>query len=170
METGDWVANRGVARAGARAERKSAAVLDPLAAQRGYAVLHDLRIPLAGIRANIDHVVVTGRDVIVVDSKAWTAGFMWTVGSRSFRGLSRFTPAESRTVPMAQRALEAYLGRPLGATPIIMVWWGRGTPRTLLLSVPGARVVAAADVPSAIRDRGPADPQTVAALSALVRR
>ena len=57
---------------GRRAELRTAQVLDRLASQPGGpTVLHDLAIPIPNISANIDHVVVSGRRVLIVDSKGW---------------------------------------------------------------------------------------------------
>lgn len=170
VASGAWVANAGVAKAGARAERQTAAVLGHLANTRGYAVLHDLRMPLGHVKANIDHVVVTGTTVYLIDSKAWAPGFLWTVGDRSFRGLRPFAPAHSRTMVLARHAIETYLGRPLKAQPLVVVWWTGAAGRAWALRFPGARVVIGRAILDAIVDCGPADLATVTALSRLVRR
>lgn len=70
-------------------------------------VFHDLTIP--GSKANIDHVIVRGKNVLVVDSKRWKPGFYWSVGGKAFRGMKRFEPAESRTVGMANDRLRQLL-------------------------------------------------------------
>ncbi len=63
---------------GAAGERRTAALLDRVAAaENGPTVLHDLRIP--GARANLDHVVVSGADVWLLDTKVWRPGFYMTV-------------------------------------------------------------------------------------------
>ena len=67
-----WAANAAAAKVGRAAELKTALVLDGLAARPGGpTVLHDLGIPIPNISANIDHVVVSGRRVLVIDSKGW---------------------------------------------------------------------------------------------------
>ncbi|MET9676385.1 nuclease-related domain-containing protein [Streptomyces sp. NPDC006482] len=53
---------------GAAGEKATARLLAPLA-RRGYGVLHDRAIP--GSRANLDHLVVGGFGVALVDSKNW---------------------------------------------------------------------------------------------------
>ena len=89
-------------------------------------VLHDLAIPLSGITANIDHVVISGRKVPLIDSKAWAAGRYWTLGSTTRRGLTRFDHAHGRTPKMGQEAVDKLLaGKGLGAqvmTPLIAIW------------------------------------------------
>lgn len=55
MVGSSWVANDRVARQGREGELQTARVLDRLADRRAV-VMHNLRIPIAGISANIDHV------------------------------------------------------------------------------------------------------------------
>ena len=49
------------------------------------AVLHDLRIPIPGFKANIDHAVVSGRSVLLIDSKMWKPRRPTTRGSGGFK-------------------------------------------------------------------------------------
>jgi hypothetical protein len=112
-----WAANDAVARVGRRAELQSAVVLDRLASRPdGPTVLHDLAIPIPGISANIDHVVVSGQRVLIIDSKGWKPARYWSVGGATFRGFRRFEHAKTRTLGMAHQALTGYLR-------------GRGCPR-----------------------------------------
>ncbi|GHE29472.1 hypothetical protein GCM10017673_35090 [Streptosporangium violaceochromogenes] len=53
-------------RKGALGERRTARMPRPLA-RRGYTILHDRAIP--GSRANVDHLVIGGAGVFVVDTK-----------------------------------------------------------------------------------------------------
>ena len=83
-----WAANEEVAEIGRRGELLTAAVLDRLARPDGPTVLHDLLLPAAsGVRVNVDHVVVSGRRVVLVDSKCWQPGRYWTALGRTRRGL-----------------------------------------------------------------------------------
>lgn len=78
LEDAAWT-QRTAARIGAGGELRTAHVLDALAARPGgVTVLHDLDIPLPGFAANIDHAVISGRQVTIVDSKVWRAGIYRT--------------------------------------------------------------------------------------------
>ena len=75
-----WAAHAAVARVGRRAELRTADVLDRLASKHaGPTVLHALSIPIPGISANIDHVVVPGR-----------ACRSWTPRAGGHRGTGRW--------------------------------------------------------------------------------
>ena len=118
-----WAVNADVAAIGRRGEEKTAEILDALAARRGGpTVLHDLMIP--GYRANIDHVVVSGRNVTFVDSKVWKPGTYWRLAGATRRGLSLFPSADKRTMSLAVNKLSNLLAG-LGAVirpPLIVVW------------------------------------------------
>jgi len=105
LESAGWAVNGEVARIGRTGEVRTAALLDSLAARPGGpAVLHDLRIP--GGSANVDHVVVTGSRVHVVDAKVWAPGVYWTwsgVTPSTSRCPSAFTPVATRTTAFTTR-------------------------------------------------------------------
>lgn len=181
-EASSWLApgQHGAARAGAIGERLSAAALDALAARgtslAGVTVMHDVMVPSQRYRANIDHLVVCGDTVHLIDSKRWKPGIYWTLGGRSFRGLSRFTPAEHRTMGMAADAVRSYLTRRdikvELVTPTVVVWPSsdRSGLNTTFLRFPGAEVIAGRSLDRFLRRsyrRGSAlaDPQIVEALS-----
>src|SRR5664279_5083467 len=67
----NWAANAAVAKTGQQGEQRTAAILDTLARHDGAAVLHDLQMPMAGVTANIDHIVAVSYTVTIVDSKVW---------------------------------------------------------------------------------------------------
>lgn len=171
-----WAVNADAARIGQAGELRTAEILDAAAHRQGVTVLHDLRIPIPGITANVDHVVVSGRRVLLVDAKVWRPGVYWTVGGRTFRGLHRFAPAEKKTMQMAARAFRTFLQkRGLRGDivwPLVVVWPSRaGTFHRALLRVPGARVIPAGQLTRVIArfaGRRPADRRVVDALSALV--
>lgn len=122
-----WMsANRDAAKAGADAERKTAAVLDERARATDAVVLHDLRIPLPGYKANIDHVWVSGDRVLVMDTKRWTGGFYWTLFGKTYRGFKAFPYADKKTIPAAVAGLEKFLGergiRARFSRPFLIVW------------------------------------------------
>lgn len=170
----EWAANADVARQGRAGEVRSAAVLDTIARRPGGpTVLHDLTIP--GSRANIDHVVVSGRTVLLIDSKQWKPGFYWTVpGLGTFRGWSRFSYADKATMSMAVDKVTKHLQdsgvRAKVTTPVVAVWSSskKGTINATLLRVPGARSVPGEALDRVVGAGKPADPGVVAALAKLL--
>jgi len=182
-----WAANENVARMGQAGEVRMAAILDPLARPGGVTVLHDLRIPIPGFTANIDHVVVSGRTVLLIDSKMWKPGFYWTVGGKTRRGWRRFAvtsrsgkpayPAETKTMSMAYDTITRYLhGRGINANitrPVVVVFSSSQRARLTvwMLQFPGARAMTGDAFGRRARGlvgkRG-ADPVIVAALAELL--
>lgn len=173
-----WAANAAVARVGRRAELRTAEVLDGLASRPGGpTVLHDLAIPIPNISANIDHVVVSGRRVLIVDSKGWRPARYWSLGGMVFRGWRRFGHAKSTTPRMAVNGLTGYLkGRGARArlvTPVVAVWPSsdRGRLSVALLGMDGCRVIRGERLARAVRRSvglRPADPEIVDALRRLL--
>ena len=173
-----WAANDAVARVGRRAELQTAEVLELLAGRPiGPTVLHDLAIPIPGITANIGHVVVSGRRVLIIDSKGWKPARYWSLGGATFRGFRRFEHAKTGTPRMAHQALTGYLrGRGVKArlvTPVVAVWSSSSGGRisVTLLGMDGCRPVRGKRLTRAVRRSvglHPADPEVVAALARLV--
>lgn len=180
-----WAANESVAKIGQAGELRTANLLDSAVTCRGGAtVLHDLTIP--GSRANIDHVVVSGRTVWVIDTKVWKPGVYWRLGERAYRGTTRFEPAEKKTTSLAVTRLRTYLERrgiaAAFATPIVVVWPSSNRERlslALLRRVGDSPVVGGTGFRWAIRSmtstrrllfrrRRTADPALVAVLSELL--
>lgn len=179
MDNATWAKNDAVARIGKSGEIRTAAVLDVLARRPGGpTVMHDLKIPIPGISANIDHLVISGRTLYLIDAKVWKPGFYWTTGGTTRRGLARFAPADKKTMPMASAALARYLvprtrGGVTVATPLLVVWPSseRSTTHLWAMSSPGANVIGSAKFTArAHRMVGtkPADPDLVQALLPLV--
>lgn len=172
VSTGRWVQNRGVARAGARGERLTARELDKLVACSNVTVLHDLKVPMPNITANIDHVVVSGRTVWLIDSKMWKPGFLWTIAGQTRRGMQPFPSADKQTMLMARRSIERFLSGTDAhvRTPIVAVWSTSSTQAWLwALRVPGAHAVHGHRLLSRLpRDGQPADPAIVAQLQRLM--
>lgn len=151
LEDARWARNAAVAKIGQAGEVRTAALLDRFAHQRdGVTVLHDLRIPVPNVTANIDHVVVSGTCVHIIDSKVWKPGRYWTVGGRTRRGFSRFEPAEKKTMAMAHDVLARYLFQhgveATVAVPVLAVWPSSARQPLKLgwLRVPGARSMTGA--------------------------
>ncbi len=138
-----WAANNAVARQGAKGEVRTAELLN--AFSRRAAILHDVRVSIPGFTANIDHLVVSGRRVLIIDSKMWKPGFYSSVlGPR--RGWTK-TPHVGKSLKYAQDALNKYLAT-TGATagpPIVAIWSSRtNEPVTMwALRHPDQRFVAA---------------------------
>lgn len=140
-------------------------------------MLHDLRIPIPGIKANIDHVVISGRRVLLIDTKVWKPGIYWTFAGATRRGVERFTPADKRTMPMAadaiRRHLDGFDARLLA--PLVTVWPSRLAPMSLLFArSPGSRLVLGNGLlPAVHRCLGPvnaAEPALMARMRQLVIR
>lgn len=179
----DWLAAsaQGAAKVGRNGEIATGALLNKFAAMDGgVSVMHDLKVPSAKYKANIDHVVVSGRTVYVIDAKVWKPAFYWTLGEKTRRGFERFEPAEKQTMVVISNALRAYFDQ-YGIkvnlpTPLLFVWPSskRGSLNTRFLSVPGADTIAGPKVEKVAerlfsgRRAKPADPQVIAALAPLV--
>lgn len=172
-----WAANADVARVGQRGEQRTARVLNALALQPGGpTVLHDLRIPIPGFSANIDHAVISGSDVTLLDSKSWKPGFYWTLGATR-RGLTRFPFADKRTLPTAVSAIAKHLQR-AGVSAhlrpsLLVIWPSSPNGSTALWAYHPQSAVAVtggAFERCAARRVGTrsADPRVVAALRSLV--
>jgi hypothetical protein len=157
-----FAASAGAAKAGADGETKTAAILDGFALKA--AVLHDLRVPLPGFKANIDHIVVSGKRVLIIDTKVWKPGFYWTLFGINRRGTERVDHT-AKDQAWLQQALITYL-RGTGAdvsTPHLAVWSSRtaAAPVFWLLRVPGARVLHGEALLGFVKrfiGRAPADP------------
>lgn len=182
--------NAGSNRAGASGEMRTAAILDELANREdGPTVLHDLRIP--GSNANIDHLIVSGTDIWIIDSKSWTSGFYLTWGGKVYQTgqpgklLARFSrtdqhgkvtyPGEKKTLPFAETRLREFLrNRGLGFRirgKFMVIWPSSGsTPcRVWAYRPTGATAMSGAwlnvYLPAA---RYPGDPVLVSHLTSLL--
>lgn len=173
----DWAANADVARIGRVGELRTAALLNDIATRPGGpSVLHDLTIP--GSRANIDHVVVSGRRITLLDTKVWKPGTYWRVFGMTFRGGERFKHADKDTMAMAVAKLGTYLSQHgvacTIAAPLTVVWPSRPTGSVQMLTYGGPhgrrRLIPGDALPRSARRLGahPADPNLVAALVPLV--
>lgn len=177
LEDAKWAKNENVARIGQAGEFRSAHILNTkVAAPGGATVLHDLMIPDKRYTANIDHAVVVGRRVYLIDTKVWKPGFLWTLGSKTYRGTQRFEAAETRTMSLAIRSIEAYLlsksVKVDAVIPVVVVWPSRdGKVSTWAMKFPGAQVMSGFKFERKARKmagRKPADPTLVNALAELL--
>jgi hypothetical protein len=171
LQDTSWAVNENVAKIGAKGEQKTEVLLNGFA--KKAAVLHDLRIPLPGFKANIDHAVVSGKSVLLIDSKMWKPGFYWSMlGYR--RGWEK-TPHIGKSQEYVSNAMNAFL-KGTGAkvlTPQLVVWSSRdGQPlSTWMLNVPGAEVVNGLRIVPVVKSfvrGGSADPAIVRRLQELL--
>lgn len=102
-----WAANREVVNIGASGERATAEVLNQWAAHADGTVLHDLSIP--GSKANVDHAVLGASELLLIDTKVWRAGMLWTLLGRTYRGVEAFPSADKKTLPMAADRIQGAL-------------------------------------------------------------
>lgn len=186
LRDASWAANAAVAKVGKAGEQKTAQLLNRFAVpEEGVTVLHDLRIPIPGFSANIDHVVVSGSTIHIIDAKVWKPAFYWTVGGKTRRGWSRFAPADKKTMEMAREHVDRFLqGRGITAsfaTPVLAIWPSsdRKPIKVGWLSIPGAKAMTGEQftryaektfAPGSRLRRGgtSADPRIVETLAALL--
>lgn len=121
---------------GVRGEQLTAKVTDRRAAEigdggqpaGGLVVFHDLATP-GHHSANIDHVLVCGRAVMVLDSKCWASGLYWTARGTTRRGLRHAAHADKSGVGWEARQLERWLAEHGVSvqlvTPRVVVWPAR---------------------------------------------
>lgn len=173
-----WAANSRVAEAGRLGEIEVGnALIDIVADTDGAVALHDAAIPIPGFSANIDHLVVAGTDILLIDAKRWSPALYFSLGSRAYRGMfHRCTFAEKKTMSTASRAIASFAAEfePTLITPLVVITSRSSRQRvnTTLLRMPGAAVVTLGQMRRRVRTftrrRGPADPALVAKLRTLL--
>lgn len=169
-------------RVGAVGEQRTARLLAKMAMlPGGPTVIHDVKIPIPGFSANIDHVVVSGRDITLLDSKVWKAGFYWTLGGTR-RGLEPVPHTDKLTLPTGVdaigRMLEKQGVRAHFRRSVLVVWPGRDGQRSnfTFYRPQNTVTVQAADDDatlarlSRLTGTKTADPQIVAAISRILYR
>lgn len=167
-------AGDGAKEAGRAGEIKTAEVLGEIARSSERVVLHDLRIPGDGIKANIDHVVLGEGVVLVIDSKRWAPGFYWTLGGVSRRGMTDVPHADKKTMEMIQDRLVPYLPGYLIRKPVVAIWSSKDSARvnTFLLTMPGADAIRGESLARRVRKSvpdAPPHPELVERMTALVQ-
>jgi hypothetical protein len=146
-----WAHSAGTARAGERGEALTAEVLTHFARKGGPSVLHHLMLPVksdSGDAGDVDHVVVSGRDLWILDSKFWLPGRYWTLAGVTRRGLAAFALADKRYLGFATRVLETRC-RQLAVdanihVPVVVVWPSRRTGKVSVVAYrpPGAKAIS----------------------------
>jgi hypothetical protein len=88
-------------------------------------------------KANVDHLVIAGKTVIVLDTKVWTPswymsafGKVWVLRPKSIvseqsKRFDRFEPGEKRTVPMLVSMMRDYFGYNVIVNGTLVVWPSR---------------------------------------------
>jgi hypothetical protein len=174
-----WAVNADVAATGRDGELRTAAELHRLllAGERGPTVLHDLMLPVRGVKANIDHVIVSGRDVWLLDTKVWAPGVYWTFRGHTRRGWSwkKLDYLDKKTAEMARRSITelllAYKVRAVVHRTVLVVWPSSksGKPNLAWYKPFGAQAMPADALSRFCRRlRKPASPDIVATLARLV--
>jgi hypothetical protein len=168
-----WAKNDAVIKHGAAGEMKTAALLNAL--PDGYVVFHDLRMPMKNISANIDHAVLCGKHLILIDSKVWAGGFYWSFRGKNFRDLKHVDHISKKTMQMGQTSFTALLRGTKIHRPVVAVWPSSTvkTPTLFNPFVPSAQVLHGDSlikhiVSSLPRRPGPTDPVTVNQLKKLL--
>ncbi|AUG29409.1 NERD domain-containing protein [Microbacterium hominis] len=170
-----------VGKVGAVGEARTGRVLAQLAGREsGPTVIHDVRIPIPGFTANIDHVVISGRDVTLLDSKVWRAGFYWTLGGVTRRGMELAAHCDKKTLQTGVEGIGRML-RNMGVAAhfrrsVLVVWPGPGgvSPNLVLYRPRSTATVIGRDDQSTLRriarltGSRPGDPQVVSAISRII--
>lgn len=172
LQDASFAVSASAAQAGSRGEKLTADVLTALAyAPSGPTVLHDLSIP--GAKANVDHAIVAGLKVLLLDSKLWKPGFYWTAPWGSYRGLQRVSHVDSKTMPMAQNRFGEVLAGAKLLRPALVVWPSRDEGLSMwALRLNGTRHVLGSDLRRFLKREGmikPADPDVVHIMRRYVR-
>lgn len=167
-----WAKNEAVARQGLAGEKRTAELLNKF--QDRVAIIHDVRVPLPGFKSNIDHVIVAGRHVYLIDSKNWKPGFYWSLGGKARRGFSRVAHLE-KGPGYAEDAVRNFLRQERATVheSTLGVWPSNRSKALHLwaLKVPRARVVHGhqlARIAKRAARHGGADPAIVARLLTLI--
>jgi hypothetical protein len=157
-----WSANRNAALMGAAGERRTAKLLDAYAT--GALVLHDLKIPLKGVYANVDHAVVSGTRILLIDSKVWAAGTYWTFRGKHLMNTKVIENPLGKSMVLARDGWSALASRHGGTLvePVTVVWPARnGTAVSVnRLAAPVGQAVAGTALREVVEKflTGPAEP------------
>lgn len=178
LEDTSWAVNDAVARVGRDGELRTEDLLAKLAGRSsGPTVIHDLTIPIPGFKANIDHAVISGRKIVLIDTKVWKPGRYWTLGGKTRRGREMVPHVDKANPQLGFDTISRFLkGRGIAftmVTPLIAVWSSskRSPVGLFWLRIPGASAFRAEKLLRRVKrsvGSRPADPAIVAALSELV--
>lgn len=128
----DWAASRRVAEMGRVGEVLTARILNPLARRPGGpSVAHHVTPP--GGTADVDHVLISGSRVVLIDSKRWRPGVYWTFGGVHRRAESLLSMEVAEHVPSLEQVarMQERMGRALAGSgariegPLFVIWPSR---------------------------------------------
>ncbi len=170
------------AAAGTSGERATARWLaSTLAGIPNTYVFHGLSAP--GLRsADIDHVVVFGSTMILIDTKMWPAGTYLFAGPLALHGLLPWKEGRTNTISIARRNFPAALGRQNVAVPaidtLLLVWGPRNKKQSVVSICPSrfqkaarpTRRLASQLQRAARRAPAPPDPNLLGVLRSMVKR
>jgi hypothetical protein len=110
---------------GNKGEQLTSAQLDAVIRSRPQAaVFHRIKLPKRrGV--DVDHVIVAGTTVVVIDSKLWKGGTYWRVGPYVFRGLSYYKPASKTSLGFEVAELKKLLPRKARLRAFVAAWGGK---------------------------------------------
>lgn len=133
------------ARVGKQGEIRTAQMLRRhFAGDSSVTVCHDLSVP--GLdRANVDHAVIKGNTVVLVDSKLWKPGTYWRLGRFVFRGLTHFPAGERVGARAGVDRWTSELGSKAAVSGLVVVHpsSSHGEVKLRLRQIHGLRVVRA---------------------------
>jgi len=148
-------ASKDRSKVGAAGEVKTAEIIrayqSTLPESRRFTVVHDIMLPSDKYTVNIDHLIITGSRLVVLDSKVWQParyvsafGHVYRMGNGSFFG--RFEPAEKQTVQLICNVLAKRFGIPVNGA--LVVWSSKynSEPKLGLYRPKGIKVLTGADL------------------------
>jgi hypothetical protein len=158
---------------GASGERRTADLLRGIQQHRHlpnrFAVIHDVMLPSDRYTANIDHIVIAGKSVLIIDSKVWSSGLYATFKGKTYvlhskktrtqynKMVARFEAGDHKTLPMTLNILNEWtkqhgLNQVNFMNPLMIVWppEGKNNPSVRFYTPPG---VTAAVTPEVARVR-----------------
>lgn len=178
----NWAINQAVAKIGQDGEHKTAQILNQHAQQYpGVVVVHDILTPGLDPKyaTNIDHLIISGHRVLVLDTKVWQPGWYWTLLGHTRRGFTRVPHVDKKTMLMNRNGILSHLQytarlpiQPRNVHTLVAAWPSKPN-RSIhagLAHMPGARIIPATRLASWLTSRGwckPADPMLEAALATL---
>jgi len=134
---------RATASVGETGERRTADLLRIIQQERHpdrrFVVIHDVMLPSDRYKANIDHIVIAGKNVLIIDSKVWSPGFYATVAGHTYvlhskktrnsynKAFARFEAGDHKTLPLTLSVLNSWAANnglyPVTfMDPIMLVW------------------------------------------------
>lgn len=180
-----WAVNQTVAQIGQNGEQQTAKILNQLAATHpGMTVIHDIITPGLNPKyvVNIDHLVISGQRLLLLDSKVWQPGQYWTILGKSHRGLTPTPHLDKKTMLMSRNGLSDWLRdtarlhvQPRNIHTLVAAWPSNNHKplHVTFAHMPGARIIHAQKLAPWLTRHGwchPADPFLEAALAGLANQ